>query len=366
MDTRATLTKRRIVEFAKSQGLDLVGVANIGRFDGAPPRMHPAAILPEAKSVIVVARRIIRGNWRGIEEGTYWPNYTYFGYHGLLNSFFIPVGVYETACLIEDAGFEAVPYYPGVPEGQPPDPPIRPGAVAANVHLAIRIAGMAAGLGEMGWSKVFLTREFGPRVRLAAIITDMELEPDPLVEPGSICDRCMACVPSCLSAAIPHKREGRTVRVRIGDKQYEWGDVDMGRCTLGYHGGDPRVSPFLHKTFPGYEIDVTKQNVTEDAAYKLCWPMAHGTWRRTAEDPSGLLVEGHHQLIRWGGGAGACSYGVEGSRGCMRSCFDRLERRGAIPAFKGGRFIKRERWALPMRCGAQPAGDDAPAPDAEA
>ena len=58
MDTRKTLNKQRIVEFAKAQGLDLVGVADIGRFDGAPPRMHPAAILPEAKSVIVVARAL--------------------------------------------------------------------------------------------------------------------------------------------------------------------------------------------------------------------------------------------------------------------------------------------------------------------
>jgi len=190
----ATLTASRVKEFALSQGLDLVGIANIERFDGAPERMHPAAILPGARSVVVVARRILRGNWRGIEEGAYWPNYTYFGYHGLLNSFFIPKGVYETACFIEDHGWEAVPYYPGVPEAQPPAEPVRPGAVAPDVHLAIRIAGVAAGLGEIGWSKVFLTRRFGPRVRLAAIITDAELEPDPLPEPGSVCDRCMACV----------------------------------------------------------------------------------------------------------------------------------------------------------------------------
>jgi len=190
----AALTARDVKDFALKQGLDLAGVANIERFDGAPERMHPSAIMPSAKSVIVVARRILRGNWRGIEEGTYWPNYTYFGYHGLLNSFFIPKGVYEAACFIEDHGWEAVPYYPGVPESQPPVAPVRPGAVAPDVHLAVRIAGVAAGLGEIGWSKVFLTRRFGPRVRLAAIITDAELEPDPLVEPHSICDRCMACV----------------------------------------------------------------------------------------------------------------------------------------------------------------------------
>jgi ferredoxin len=355
MTSRAPVTKQQIVDFAMSSGLDLVGVANIERFEGAPPRMHPASIFPGARSVIVVARRIVRGNWRGIEEGTHWPNYTYFGYHGLLNSFFIPAGVYETACFIEDAGWEAVPYYPGVPEGQPPDPPIRPDGPAPNVHLAIRIAGVAAGIGEIGWSKVFMTRQFGPRVRLAAILTDLELEPDPLIEPGTLCDRCMVCVTGCQAAAIPHKREERTVRIRIGDKEYEWGDVDMGRCTLGFHGGDPRVSPFLHKTLPGYEFDVTRQNVTEDAAYKLCWPVAHGSWRRTPEDPSGCLVEGHNQIIRWGGGAGAVSYCVGGSRGCMRSCFDRLERAGRCSqVFEGGRFIKRPRWLLSHRCGEPP------------
>ncbi len=340
----ASLCKEDLKAFAQSQGLDLLGVANIERFAGAPPRMHPAAIFPEARSVIVVARRILRGNWRGIEEGTHWPNYTYFGYHGLLNTLFIPAPLYETACFIEDHGWEAVPYYPGVPECQPPIDPVRPGAVAPNVHLAIRIAATAAGLGECGWSKVFLTPQFGPRQRLAAILTDLELPPDPLVEPGSLCTRCMACVKGCPSDAIPHQREGKTVRIRIEDKVYEWGDVDMGRCTLSFHGGDPRVSPFLHKSFPGWEFDASKQRITEDRAYKLCWPFSLGAWRTTEEDPSGHIVDGHAQIARWGVGG---SYGIGGSRGCMRSCFDHLERRGRVECnFKGGPFIKRERWLL--------------------
>ena len=327
------ITKQQIVDFAHSQGLDLVGVANIERFANAPKRMHPASIFPECKSVIAVARRILRGNWRGIEEGTYWPTYTYFGYHGLLNSFFIPAGVYETSCFIEDAGWEAVPYYPGVPESQPPDAPLRPGAVAPNVHLAIRIAGVAAGIGEIGWSKVFMSKKFGP-----------------LMEPNTLCDRCMACVKGCAACAIPTAKEGKTVKIQIEDKTYEWGDVDMGRCTLGYHGGDPQFSPFIHKTYPGYEFDVTKQNITEDMAYKLCWTQAQGHWRRTEEDPSGCLIEGHNQLIRWGGGAGAGSYGIGGSRGCMRSCFDRLEHANKCEqTFENGRFIKRKRWLLPKK-----------------
>lgn len=341
------IDKTALREFAVSQGLDLLGVANIERFEHAPRRMHPASIFPECRSVIVVARRILRGNWRGIEEGTYWPTYTYFGYHGLLNSFFIPMGVYETACYLEDHGWEAVPYYPGVPESQPPREPLRPGAVAPNVHLAIRIAGTAAGLGEMGWSKVFLTREFGPRQRLAAILTDAELEPDPLVEPGSICSKCMLCVSGCPAEAIPHLRKDDVVSIRIEDKTYTWGNVQMGRCTLCFHGGDPRVSPFIHQEFPGYEFDVRRQELSEERAYSFCWPMSQGAWRVTEENPSGYIIEGHAQLAKWGVGG---SYAVEGSRGCMRSCFNHLERTGrAGQRFEGGPFIKRPRWLLSHR-----------------
>lgn len=342
------ITKEQLREYAFKSGLNLFGVANIERFEGAPPRMHPASILPEARSVIVVGKRIMRGGWRGIEEGTYWPNYTYFDYHGLLNSFFIQAPLYDLACKIEDHGWEAVPYYSGVPESQPDAEPVRPGAVAPNVHLAIRIAGVAAGLGEIGWSKVFLTKKYGPRQRLHAIITDMPLEPDPLIEPGTICDRCMHCVTGC-PGAIPHQKGGKSIKVQIEDKTYEWADVDMGKCTLMYHGADARVSPFIHKDIPGWNFDVTSQSMSEEAAYKIAWTLSLGTWRSTAEFPSGRIIEGHSYLAQWGMGEGeGGSYGVEGSRGCMRSCFNHLEKAGRIEqTFRGGEFIKRPRWLLP-------------------
>lgn len=337
------LTKQELREYALSRGLDLFGVANIERFADAPERMHPASIFPEARSVIVVGRRIVRGGWRGIEEGTHWPAYTHFCYHGLLNTYFIPLPLYETACRIEDAGFEAVPYYPGVPECQPEAEPLRPGGVAAEVQLAIRIAGVAAGVGEIGWSKVFMTRQFGPRQRLACIITDMELEPDPLVEPNSICKMDLACVRGCPNA-IPHPKDGKAVEIRIEDKTYRWGDVDMGRCTLAFHGGDPRTSPFIPKALPGYRFDVVEQQVSEEAAYKFAWPMSLGPWRQTNEFPDGHSIPGHAYIAEWGVGG---SFGVGGSRGCMRSCMDYLERTGQVgQTFHNGPFIKRPRWNL--------------------
>lgn len=339
----STPTKQQIRQYALSRGLDLFGVANIERFDGAPARMHPAGIFPEARSVIVVGRRILRGGWRGIEEGTHWPSYTYFDYHGLLNTLFIPLPLYETACFIEDFGYEAVPYYPGVPESQPPREPLRAGAPAPDVHMAIRIAATAAGLGEIGWSKVFLTKRFGPRQRLGAILTDLPLPGDPLVEPGSICKLDMACAEGC-PGAIPHVREGRFVEITIEDKTYRWADVDVGKCVLMYHGGDPRLSPFIPKSLPGYRFDVTRQDLSELAAYKLCWTLSTARRAPTAEDPSGYVIPGHAYLQKWGVGG---SYGIGGSRGCMRSCFNYLEKHGLIEqTFHEGDFIRRPRWLL--------------------
>jgi len=337
-------TKKQIKEYALSRGLDLFGVANIERFENAPERMHPANIFPEAKSVIVVGRRIIRGGWRGIEEGTYWPSYTYFDYHGLLNTYFIPLPLYETACFIEDFGYEAVPYYPGVPEVQSPDAePLRLGGVVPDVNLSIRIAAVAAGLGEIGWARVFLTKKFGPRQRLAAIITDLEIEPDPLVEPNSICKLCMECVKGCVGA-IPHIKEKKFKEIKIEDTTYRWADIDYGKCTLAYHGGDPRLSPFIPKALPGYHFDVMKQNISEEIAYKFCWPMSVGVWRKSEEEPSGYIIEGHAYTARWGVGG---SYGIGGSRGCMRSCFNYMESHNMIEQrFHNGPFIRRPRWLL--------------------
>jgi len=339
------LTKETIREMGYKLGLDLVGFANIERFKDAPENMHPKGIFPEAKTVIVVGKRILRGGWRGIEEGTNWVTYTYFDYHGLLNSFFIQEPLYQLACFIEDSGYEAVPYYSGVPEAEPPIKPLRENQPSPDVHLAIRIAGICAGLGEIGWSKVFLTKKYGPRQRLHAIITDLEVEPDPLVKPLTICKRCMKCVSDCPSHAIPHIKENKKISINIENYTYEWADIDMGKCTLSYHGGDSRVSPFIHKDFPGWHIDARKQQFSEECAYKFCWTLSTGRWRKTKECPSGYIIEGHGYLQKWGVGG---SYGICGSRSCMRSCFNYLEEKNFIEQkFHNGSFIKRKRWLLP-------------------
>ena len=72
--------------------------------------------------------------------------------------------------------------------------------------------------------------------------------------------------------------------------------------------------------------------------------MSLGRWRQTDEDDSGCIIPGHAYLAKWGVGG---SFGIGGSRGCMRSCADFLERHGHIEQrFHGGPFIRRPRWSL--------------------
>ncbi|MEM1562698.1 MAG: (4Fe-4S)-binding protein, partial [Candidatus Bathyarchaeia archaeon] len=63
------MNSEEVKNLARKLGADLVGVAPIERFKDVPAHMHPASILPEAKSIIVVGRQIVRGALRGIEEG---------------------------------------------------------------------------------------------------------------------------------------------------------------------------------------------------------------------------------------------------------------------------------------------------------
>lgn len=62
-----------------------------------------------------------------------------------------------------------------------------------------------AGLGELGRNGYLITREFGPRVRLAAVTTNARLVPDRPVDLGvqDFCAHCKKCAVECPSNSIP-------------------------------------------------------------------------------------------------------------------------------------------------------------------
>lgn len=303
-------------------GVQILGVGNIERFDEAPRRMHPRNVFPECRSVISIVQPIPRGSYRGITEGTHFSNYTFYSY-SRLNGFFRPQITYEIARFIEDHGYEAVAIFPGVPEHwKPGNRPLVPGRPAPEINLNVRVIGMGCGLGEIGWSKVFLHPEYGPRVRLGQILTDAELEPDPLPEPGSICKHCMKCVKLCPGNAIPKKGEKPTCKVRLGGKEYEWADVHMGRCTLTHHGMNYRTSPFFKRYVPHFEFDPQKSDISEDLAYKLTHTLAGGEWSRCAAEFPGRYVIPYYRQIREHAGY----FAVCGAKGCIRGCMEFQEK----------------------------------------
>ncbi len=70
--------------------------------------------------------------------------------------------------------------------------------------LAIPLA-IKAGLGEYGRNGLLITPEFGPRVRLGKIFTDMPLDHDAPIQFGvkEMCEECNACAAGCPVKAIP-------------------------------------------------------------------------------------------------------------------------------------------------------------------
>jgi epoxyqueuosine reductase len=65
---------------------------------------------------------------------------------------------------------------------------------ALSIPLAID-----AGLGELGRNGLLITPQYGPRVRLCKIFTDLPLEPDKPIEFGvkEFCKKCMLCAEHC-------------------------------------------------------------------------------------------------------------------------------------------------------------------------
>lgn len=300
-----TLTAAEVKSAARACGADLVGIASLDRFAGAPPQMDPRHIFPDARSAIVLGVRILKGVLRGVEEGTYFIAYPALGYAGI-NWVRMPMLLWEFCARIEDAGYEAVPipnidhwsnanlHSKNMGHGADMRPewsrPVAPGKPAPDVFPNLRIAAFAAGLGELGWSRLLLTPEFGPRQRLMMVLTDAELEPDPLYAGPRLCDRCMLCVKECAGGALSRTA---SERFTVAGRTIEWSAIDYDRCLDGMSGGESH-RPFCVALKPVYEYGAA----------------------------------------------------VEGARGCLRACMVHLEQQGKLKNRFHHPFRRRPAWKL--------------------
>lgn len=329
----------KVRALARGAGADIVGIGSMDRYEGAPKQYDARYIYPEARTIIGLGFRIPRGYLRGIEEGTLFYQYPAMGYASI-NEVYAPAVIREVTCFVEDQGYEGVPIRnfggtgpqsdfdgsldedPAFGRHIPYTNPVRPGLPAPDVYVHFRIAAFICGMGEIGFSNVFLTPEYGPRQRFAFMLTDAPLEPDPIYEGPPLCDRCMKCVSECPGALTAKE----TVSFEVAGHSIEVSKLDPWYCAFAYASGLSEINPFLppdaFKEIPdGDKILSGEKRPTKEETMKI-W----GILGRYFRKPNGY------------------NPAMCGGRGCLRACMVHLEEQGKLSNRFHSPFRKRKPW----------------------
>jgi epoxyqueuosine reductase len=183
------LTGELVKDMAKYFGADLVGIAPVDRFEGAPPGHGPLDLLPGAKSVIVAGVRIpdpvVDYDTYHLKMAEMTPE---LGIRANIENFYMLMGHYTEDMMLNIVatrvanrletgwGLRTLPTPNAQHTGLGHSVMEAPFGFFSQRHAAVR-----AGLGEFGLSGLVITPQYGPRVRYVSIITEAELEPDPLL-----------------------------------------------------------------------------------------------------------------------------------------------------------------------------------------
>ena len=300
----------RIVELCQKWGADLVGFAPISRF---PESSTIHRLMPGAKTVIGLGFRVLRGAYRGIEEGSTYYQYTTMGVENMEETVMPMVSV-RLSMMLEEEGYSALPqrrHQQIMSEKNSTNPEVAFDSVYRNrpqeIQMDFSEAAVLCGLGEIGFHGALLTDEFGPFVRTCFILTDAEIDPSPVKEPH-LCDKCGECMKGCPGRAIS-----------------EDGSVDPWQCSVYYNGANGLKNPFMPPdAFKDFEDRIAiisgEARVTPEAARKILrniyfYPPAQHAYQ--------------------------CSIC---GRACDINCYIHLESKGALTKKFKTPFRKREEW----------------------
>jgi epoxyqueuosine reductase len=192
-------TSSEIKNLSLSLGAEKCGIATVERFKNAPEGFHPDDIYRSCKSVIVF---LIQMPTEIILASNPVP-YSHTAY--LIYSKLDRIGL-EFCKAIQNDGNHAVPVPSDVPYLYWDDENRRGMGI-----LSLRHAAYLAGLGILGRNNLLINPDLGNMVYIGAILTDYELEPDPLIENIACPPKCSICLDSCPQKAL----DGMTVNQKL-------------------------------------------------------------------------------------------------------------------------------------------------------
>jgi epoxyqueuosine reductase len=199
----STPLKNQLKKFCLANGADLFGVADLRPVESFILAQGPSWLrrFPRAISLGMGLNHEIVDFHTPLElrrDSLYW-HHVYKVVTPMLDFL-----AYDVSRRLNRSGYQAFP----VPASTPYNFDKLTGMVSQKLvaHLA--------GLGWIGKSCLFLTPEFGPRVRFVSILTDAPLETGlPLDKP---CGKCRLCIDTCPVQAFTgrefHPEEGREMR----------------------------------------------------------------------------------------------------------------------------------------------------------
>lgn len=228
-ENRGKFNASTIKKLIQAEGIDLVGIADAQNLILAHPPRPVTALMPSARSVIVMAVAHSLG-------AVYAPDIMLWTRSKMQTSRLLDETAEKIGRMLEQEGFLSLPISADKPVEIVkinPETGKNFRQTRALGFLSLKHAAISCGMGEIGRNNLLLTPEFGPHQRLCAIVTQAPLDADSRREFG-LCTECDRCVEACPSGALKHDR------------------YDVDPCFVYWSYGFKRLPPAKLREWPGF------------------------------------------------------------------------------------------------------------------
>lgn len=204
--------------------VDLLGVASVDKSTSPELKDMATSLLPGVKSVVVLGKEIYKEvvallkPYKGAGEAEYGD---LLGPHSDYVNGRLTRAVYEFAGFFRKDGYRSLP----LPAAGCPTDQRFLAAIFSYKHAA-----HLAGLGSIGRHSLLITPEYGPRVRLACLLTEAPLDSYPLSN-KDYCIDCEACIRECPAEALQLPGHGKAYSMnKFACQAYRRAGLTCGVC----------------------------------------------------------------------------------------------------------------------------------------